>query len=113
MSSNFYKGTPHTGTLAEMEMGSIQQLEFEIELRDRNHGARELVLRPLRRTNWFSLTGGVSILKVHRVRHPKQVRYLQILTALTLCKHLLLWVPRTGQSLLCVVVTLSALQECL
>jgi hypothetical protein len=88
MSSNFYKGAPHTGTLAEMEMGSIQHLEFEIELRDRNHGARELVLRPLRRTNFLSLTGGVSILKVHRVRHPKQVRYLQISTALSLARPL-------------------------
>jgi hypothetical protein len=61
MFSNFHKGTPHTGTLVEIEMGSIHHHEFEIELRDRNHQARELVLRSLRRTYSADLTQGVSI----------------------------------------------------
>jgi hypothetical protein len=56
MFSNFYKGTSHVGTLVEMEMGSILQLQFDIELQDRNHGVREPVLRPLRRTNSSGLT---------------------------------------------------------
>jgi hypothetical protein len=49
MFSNLNNCTSHMGTLVEMEMGSILQLEFESELRDRNHRARELVLRLLRR----------------------------------------------------------------
>jgi hypothetical protein len=69
--SNFYKGTSHTSILVKMEMGSIVLLEFEIKLRDRKHGARKLVFRPLRRTKSFYLTLGTSINKVHRVHQPK------------------------------------------
>jgi hypothetical protein len=63
-----------------MQMGSNLQLEFERGLGDRNPGAGELVLRALKRTNWFYLTLHVSIAKVRRVRQPKWQKMADIVS---------------------------------